>query len=87
MVPWTRMSGPKTKKGAKTKRHRKAEEGVRTPLTASSEAKQAAGAAAPQTGSSGDKWRPDPPDRIIRDGTSSRSRRPPDCNVRGQAAA
>ena len=50
-------------------------------------AEQAAGAATPRTGTSGDKWRPDTPDRRIRDGTRSRGSRPSDWNNRGQAAA
>ena len=39
--------------------------------TGSSRAEQAAGAAAPRTGASKDKWQPDAPDRRIRDGTRS----------------
>ena len=60
--------------------------GSQTPRTGSSEEDQAAGAATARTGSSGDKWRPDTPDWIIRDGTSSRSRRPLEWNIWGQAA-
>ena len=56
-------------------------------MTGTSGAEEAAGAAAPSTGSTGDKWRQDAPDCIIRDGTSRRSRRPPDRIIRGQAAA
>ena len=57
------------------------------PRTGTSGAEQAAGAAAPRTGSSGDKWRPDAPDGLIRDGTRSRGCRPLDSIIRGQAAA
>ena len=57
------------------------------PRTGTSGAEQAAGAAAPRTGTSGDKWRPDAPDGSIRDGTRSRGCRPPDRIIRGQAAA
>ena len=45
--------------------------GGRTPRTGLSGADQAAGTAAPRTGSSGDKGRPDAPDWIIRGGSGS----------------
>ena len=57
------------------------------PRTGTSGAEQAAGGAAPRTGSSGDKWWPDAPDGRIRDGTRSRGCQPPDRSNRGQAAA
>ena len=44
-------------------------------------------AAACQTGTSGDKWRPDAPGGRIRDGTHSRGCRRPDWIIRGLAAA
>ena len=58
-------------RAAETKRQQKAEEGVLTPRTGTSRAEQAAEAAAPRTGASGDKWLPDAPDGRIRDGTRS----------------
>ena len=57
------------------------------PLTGTSGAEQAAGAAACRTGSSGDKWRPEAPDGRIRNGTRSRGCRPLDWIIRGQVAA
>ena len=48
---------------------------------------QTAGAAAPRTGSSGDKRRLDAPEGIIRSESSSRSRRPPNRIIQGQVAA
>ena len=95
--------GHKQEGAAKRKRRQKAEEtsldapdwniGGRTSSrsrrlpTGTSGAEQAAGAAAPSTGSSGDKRRRDTRDWIIRDATSRMSRRPPDRINRGQAAA
>ena len=55
--------------------------------TVSSGAHQVAGAAAPRTGSSGDKWGPDALDSIMWDTTSRRSRRPLDWIIQEQAAA
>ena len=60
--------------------------GGRTPRTGSSGADQAAGAAAPQTGSSRDNRRPDAPDWNIRGGTGSRSQRTHDTIVDGHVA-
>ena len=57
------------------------------PRTGTSGAEQAAGAAAPRTRSSGDKWQPDAPYERIRDGKRSRGCRPLDWIIRGQAAA
>ena len=57
-----------------------------TPRTGTSRAEQAAGAATPRTRTSEDKWRPDAPDGRIRY-ARSRGSRPPDWNIRGQAAA
>ena len=57
------------------------------PQTGSSGAEQAAGAAAPLTGKSRDKWLPNAPDWCNRDGTSNRSRRPPDWIIQGKVAA
>ena len=86
-VPGTGSSRAKQGGAARTKRRQKAEEAVRMPWTGTPGAEQAAGAAAPSTGSTGDKWRQDARDWIIRDGTSRRSRPPPDRIIRGQAAA
>ena len=83
----TVSSGAKQEGAAETKRQQKAEEGAPTPRTVSSRAEQAAGAAAPRTGASGDKWRPDATDGCIRDGTRRRRCRPPDWIIRGEAAA
>ena len=44
---------------------------MQTHQTGSTRAEQAAGAAAPRTGASGDEWPPDAPDGRIPDGTSS----------------
>ena len=83
----TVSSGAKQEGAAETKRQQKAEEGDPTPRTVSSRAEQAAGAAAPRTGASGDKWRPDATDGCIRDGTRRRRCRPPDWIIQGEAAA
>ena len=60
--------------------------GGQTPRRGSSGANQAAGAAAPWTGSSRDKGRPGAPDWNIRDGTGSRSHRSRDSIVEGHVA-
>ena len=86
-VPRTGSSGAKQEGAAETKRQQKAEEGDPTPRTVSSRAEEAAGAAAPRTGASGDKWRPDATDGCIRDGTRRRGCRPPDWVIRGEATA
>ena len=82
-----RIIRAKQEGAAETKRQQKAEEGDPMPWTGTSWAEQAAGAAAPLTGSSGDKWRPDAPDGRIWDRTRSRGCCPPDCIIRGQVAA
>ena len=61
--------------------------GGQTPWTGASETEHGLGAAAPRTGSSGDKRRPEATDWIIRGGSSSRSRRTPDQIIRVQGAA
>ena len=70
-VPKTRSYGAKQDGAAETKRQQNAEEGVPTPRTGTSRAEQAAGAAAPRTGASGDKWLPEARDRRIRDAARS----------------
>ena len=57
--------------------------GGRTPRTGTSGVDQAARGAAPWTGSSGNKGRPDAPDWNIRGGTGSRSHRIHDTKVEG----
>ena len=86
-MPRTDSSGVKQEGAAETKRQQKAEEGDPMPRNETSGAEQAAGDAAPRTGSSGDKWRPDTPDGRIRDRTRSRGCRPPVWIIRGQVAA
>ena len=82
-MPRTGSTGAKQEGAAEIKRQQKAEVGVRTPRTGASGAEEAAGAAAPWTGTSGDKWRPDAPDSKLRDGTISRGRRSTDRIIRG----
>ena len=86
-VPRTGSSGAQQEGAAETKRQQKAEEADLTPRTEPSRAEPAAGAAAPRTGASGDKWRPDALDGCIWDGTRSRGCRPTDWIFRGQTAA
>ena len=57
------------------------------PRTGTSGAEQAAGAAAPRTGYSGDKWGPDAPNGRIWDDPRSRGCRPPYRIIWGQVAA
>ena len=58
--------------------------GGRAPRAGTSGAEQAGGAAAPRTGTSRGQVAVDAPDRNIRSGTSSRSRRSPDWNIERQ---
>ena len=60
----TGSSGAKQEGAAETKRQQNADEADPTPRTGTSLAEQAAGAAAPRTGASGDKKRPDAPGRV-----------------------
>ena len=85
-VPKTGTYGAKQEGAAETKQQQNAEEGVPLHRTGSSRAEQAAGAAAPRTGASGDKWLPDAPDGRIRAATRS-TPPPPDWIIRGQAGA
>ena len=80
-VPKTGSYGAQQEGAAETKRQQNAEEGVPTHRTGSSRAELAAGAAAPRTGASGDKWLPDAPDGRVRDGT--RSTTPPQTGSSG----
>ena len=86
-VPRTGSSGAKQEGASETKRQQNAEEADPTFRTGTSRAEPAAGAAAPRTGASGDKWQRDAPDGCIREGTRSRGCRPRDWIIRRQAAA
>ena len=83
-VPRIESSRAKQEGAGQRKRQQNVEEGVQTPRTGTCGLEQAAGAAAPWTGSSGDKRRPDATDWIIRGGRSSRSRRSPAWSIQGQ---
>ena len=82
-TPRTVASG--TEQGARAPREldHPGTSGSRAPRTGSSRVHQGARAAAPRTGSSGDKGRPDAPDWNIRGGTSSRRHRTHNRKVEG----